>query len=55
MPGAIIAYEMINEPDLGYHDASAEAVRASTVDLAKDMMPSVGEAVAFGLSDGTEN
>mmetsp|Transcript_136784 Transcript_136784/g.354778 ORF Transcript_136784/g.354778 Transcript_136784/m.354778 type:complete len:576 (-) Transcript_136784:77-1804(-) len=55
LPGAVVAYEMMNEPDLLYHDASAEAVRASTVELSKDMMQSVDEAVAFGLNDGTEN
>lgn len=55
MPGAVVAYEMINEPDLLQHDASAQAVRRSTLELSKDMMSTVDEAVAFGLNDGTEN
>jgi len=55
MPGAVMAYEMLNEPDLLQHDASAQAVRASTLELSRTMMPLVDEAVAFGINDGTEN
>jgi len=55
LPNAIVAYEMMNEPDLLHHDASTEGVRASTVGLSKDMMTRVDQAVAFGLNDGTEN
>ncbi|CAJ1410694.1 unnamed protein product [Effrenium voratum] len=53
LPGAVVAYEMMNEPDLLQHDATAAAVRTSTVDLAKDMMSL--ENVAFGLNDGAHN
>ena len=53
MPGAVEAYEMMNEPDLLQWDATAEAVRNSTVDLASEMMSL--ENVAFGLNDGSHN
>lgn len=53
MPGAIVAYEMMNEPDLLQYDASAEAIRKSTIDLAMDMMDL--ENVAFGINDGAHN
>ena len=53
LPGAVVAYEMMNEPDLLQSDASAEAIRNSTVDLAVDMMTL--ENVAFGLNDGAHN
>eukprot|EP00913_Durusdinium_trenchii_P017028 g16013.t1 len=53
MPGAIVAYEMMNEPDLLQWDATAEAVRNSTMDLAMEMMNL--EGVAFGLNDGAHN
>jgi len=53
LPDAVVAYEMMNEPDLLQYDASAEAIRNSTVDLAVDMMNL--ENVAFGLNDGAHN
>lgn len=53
LPDAVVAYEMMNEPDLLQSDASAEAIRNSTVDLAVDMMTL--ENVAFGLNDGAHN
>jgi len=54
MPGAIMAYEVINEPDLLQHDAKQQAVRSATVGLATVMSQFLDD-VGFGINDGTEN
>lgn len=57
-PGAIIGYELVNEPDLQSRDATAGAVRALSLDLGKEVIHCLGklaEQVFVGVSTAATN
>lgn len=57
-PGAIIGYELVNEPDIASSDASADAVRALTLELGKDVVDCLGDfagKVFVGVSTAAKN
>lgn len=62
-PGAILAYELVNEPDIGSGDASESQVRAMTLELGKDVdsclnqssVVSTANSVRIGVSNAAHN
>lgn len=61
-PGAVIAYELVNEPDIGSSDASQSQVRTMTLDLGKEVIACFNDAaspavppVRVGVSNAAKN
>jgi len=58
-PGAIMGYELVNEPDIASSDATLQEVRALTVDLGKDVLACLGEElkdeVFIGIGTASKN
>eukprot|EP00927_Polykrikos_kofoidii_P085901 TRINITY_DN9469_c0_g1_i1.p1 TRINITY_DN9469_c0_g1~~TRINITY_DN9469_c0_g1_i1.p1 ORF type:complete len:637 (-),score=76.04 TRINITY_DN9469_c0_g1_i1:75-1889(-) len=54
-PGAIIAYELVNEPDLQQSDASESQVRSMTLELGRAVSACLGPSVKVGVNNAARN
>lgn len=58
-PGTIVGFEMINEPDINYADASDDQVRCLTLDMGRDAVQCMGRSLAQQVrvivSNGAQN
>jgi hypothetical protein len=59
-PGAVVAYELVNEPDIGSSDASEDQVRAMTTELGLDVRGCLQQLlpeqdVRVGVSNAARN